>query len=270
LIARPRAAGEPPEAIPTRGFRLAERTRLAGAARSVEAPNVLARLSAAEPLPRELFGEFGLQTTRAVSERLLLRADAPDGAFDYPLLEGREVQEFRVGAPRLFLHPDPEVLKAARCRLRSREDYQRVRFVIRQTAKAPIAALHGCGLPFRNTLLAGFDVAEFPPDFVVGLLNSSLYRALHLARQRDGRQSVFPQVKIAHLRSLPRPPKNSTKSWPAVSALTRRASENQVSPGLREALDRAVFELFALDESEQSEVLGFLRDRAPELLRTPG
>jgi hypothetical protein len=268
LIACPRNANEPAEPLPSRSLRLAERARLAGAARAVEPPAVLARVAASAPLPSALFGEFGLQTTRVVSERLLLRADAPTGAFTYPLLEGREVREFRVGSPRLFLHPDPEVLKAARCRVRAREDYRRVRFVVRQTAKAPIAALHVDGLPFRNTLLAGFDVPDFPPEFVVGLLNSSLYRALHLAKQRDGRQSVFPQVKIAHLRALPRPPESSATRWQDVSALARKASEAMPSPGLRRALDRAVFELFQLDEVEQNEVLGFLRERAPELLES--
>jgi hypothetical protein len=83
-------------------------------------------------------------------------------------------------------------------------------------------------------------------------LNSSLYRALHLARQRDGRQSVFPQVKIAHLRSLPRPPRSSASSWQSVSALTRAASESTPSAALRQALDEAVFELFQLQPSERS------------------
>ncbi|HWA71008.1 MAG TPA: TaqI-like C-terminal specificity domain-containing protein [Polyangiaceae bacterium] len=268
LIARPREArtSSGAEAELGRRFQLAERTRLAGSARAVEPPAVLARLASAEPLPPELFGEFGLQTTRVVSERLLLRAEAPKGAFDYPLLEGREVREFQVGAPRLFLHPDPEVLKAARCRLRARDDYRRVRFVVRQTAKAPIAALYAAGLPFRNTLLAGFEVPNFPPDFVVGLLNSSLYRALHLAKQRDGRQSVFPQVKIAHLRSLPRPPASSARHWHGVSALARSASQARPNAELRKALDHAVFELFDLSDAERNAVLGFLRERAPELL----
>jgi hypothetical protein len=270
LIARPReAAPNRADLAPELGrrFQLAERTRLAGSARAIEPPAVLSRLSTAEPLPPELFGEFGLQTTRVVSQRLLLRAEAPSDAFDYPLLEGREVREFQVGAPRLFLHPDPEVLKAARCRLRARDEYRRVRFVVRQTAKAPIAALYGAGLPFRNTLLAGFEVPNFPADFVVGLLNSSLYRALHLAKQRDGRQSVFPQVKIAHLRALPRPPASSAQNWHNVSTLTRSASESSPSAELRKALDSAVFSLFGLDDGERHAVLGFLRERAPELAR---
>jgi hypothetical protein len=31
--------------------------------------------------------------------------------FDYPLLEGRDVGEFRVGPPRLYLNADRERLK---------------------------------------------------------------------------------------------------------------------------------------------------------------
>jgi hypothetical protein len=89
-----------------------------------------------------------------------------------------------------------------------------------------------------------------------------------LARQRDGRQSVFPQVKIAHLRSLPRPPQSSAPGWRGVSALARTASDTKPSKALRQALDDAVFELFQLDESERREVLGFLGERAPELLKS--
>lgn len=269
LIARPRVTAPPADEPAERRFQLAERTRLAGTARAVEPPAVLARLFGEEPLPRDLFGEFGLQTTRAVSEHLLLRADAPEGAFTYPLLEGREVREFKVGKPRLFLRPDVELLRKARCRLRAQEDYRRVRFVVRQTAKAPIAALHVHGFPFRNTLLAGFEDPEFSPELVVGLLNSSLYRALHLARQRDARQSVFPQVKIAHLRSLPRPPAASAGDWHRVCALVREASAAPPSEHLRHALDHAVFALFGLDTAERGAVVRFLRERAPELASSP-
>ena len=195
-------------------FRLAERQRAGGLAVEVAPPQRLLEIANGPVFPRELFGEMGFQTTSAVTQHLLRRSPNPDARYHYPLLEGRDVREFFEGEPRLFLSPDLAALAKARCRLRDREDYQRVHFVIRQTARYPIAALHQ-GLPFRNSLLAGFAVDGLPADLVVGLLNSSLYRALHLALRRDARQATFPQVKVGHLRALPEPPRDPGGPTPA-------------------------------------------------------
>ncbi|HVJ18253.1 MAG TPA: N-6 DNA methylase [Polyangiaceae bacterium] len=242
-----------------RPFRLAERQRVAGAAAEVAPPAAVLRLLGSEPLPRELFGEMGFQSNRVVSERLFRRGPAGDG-HDYPLLEGKDVAEFRVGQPRLFLKADQAVLRRSGCRLRAAGDYQRVRFVVRQTAKMPIAALH-TGLPFRNTLLAGFDHGEFTPELMVGLLNSALFRALHLAARRDARQATFPQVKVAHLRALPRPPDNS-ELRARVAELARSATGGGVDAALRAALDESVFDLFELRPEERHEVVAFVSMRS--------
>jgi SAM-dependent methyltransferase len=262
LIARPLAPGE---SAPDHRFRLLERMRRGGVACAVEEPVALSRLSAGEPFPKELFGEMGFQTTRAVSQRLLRRAAEPDAHYTYPLLEGRVVKEFVVGRPALFLRPDTDLLSRERCRLRPPEDYRRARFVVRQTAKMPIAALHQSGLPFRNSLLAGFHDETLPPELLVGLLNSSLYRALHVARQRDARQAAFPQVKIAHLRALPRPPRASSTS--RVRELVERITVSGPSAELKRRLDDAVYDLFELSPSERQEIHRFSRERLPELAR---
>jgi hypothetical protein len=262
LIAKAR---ESTEAAPERRLRLAEREVFGKVAQLVQAPEVLLRMAEREAFPRELFGELGFQSNRAVSSQLFLRAEQARPPFTYPLLEGREVSEFRVGEARLFLHPDERVLTKTRCKLRLIEDYQRVEFVVRQTAKFPIAARHN-GLPFRNTLLAGFRVDQLSPELVVGLLNSSLYRALHLARQRDARQKVFPQVKVAHLRALPRPPRGNEALCAEVHELARSLAAGS-NRELRRALDDAVFRLFELSSAERDEVLGFVAERAPELSR---
>jgi len=240
-------------------FRLAERQHAGGAAAEVLAPAALLELARGPAFPRELFGEMGFQTTSVVTKQLLRRGPTPDPVHHYPLLEGRDVHQFAQGQPRLFLAPDAEVLQKSRCRLRSRDDYQRVRFVVRQTARYPIAALHG-GLPFRNSLLAGFAVDDLPADLVVGLLNSSLYRALHLALRRDARQATFPQVKIGHLRALPEPPKNAGRRAEVaeISALLTRSGFDRA---LAERLDAAVFTLFALESSAASEIFAFLAAR---------
>lgn len=240
-------------------FRLAERQRAHGSAAEVLAPTALLELARGPAFPRELFGEMGFQTTSVVTKQLLRRGPTPDPVHHYPLLEGRDVREFAQGEPRLFLAPDAEVLQRARCRLRSRDDYQRVRFVVRQTARHPIAALHS-GLPFRNSLLAGFAVEGLPADLVVGLLNSSLYRALHLALRRDARQATFPQVKIGHLRALPEPPKHAGRRAEVaeISALLTRSGFDRA---LAERLDAAVFALFELESSAVGEILAFLAAR---------
>ena len=198
-----------------------------------------------------------------MSEQLFSRSSEPDEAYSYPLLEGRDVAEFREGPPRLFLNPDPELLRRAGCRLRQKSDFSRASFVVRQTAQVPIAALHS-GLPFRNTLLAGFEHPDYRPELVVGLLNSALYRALHLAARRDARQAVFPQVKIGHLRALPRPPPDDVL-FQKVEELSRRMTRDGSSPDLRQKLDGLVFDSFSVPDHHRNKVIDFLAKRVPKL-----
>ena len=258
LIAEARTGSESPEGAADGPFRLAERQRAGARAVEINVPSALLEITKLPTFPRALFGEMGFQTSGTVSKQLLLRAAVPDSRHHYPLLEGRDVKEFAQGPPRVFLAPDAELLRQAHCRLRDREEYRRVRFVIRQTARFPIAALHG-GLPFRNSLLAGFAVDGLDAELVVGLLNSSLYRALHLATQRDGRQAVFPQVKVAHLRALPEPPAGP-EARAEIAALSHALTQSG-DLTLRARLDLAVFRLFDVSASAGQEVLEFLSAR---------
>ena len=256
LVAEARTGDAPTLAESEGPFRLAERQRAGAVAAEILLPAALAEIAKLPSFPRELFGEMGFQTTGVVTKTLLRRAPAPDARHDYPLLEGRDVREFSEGEPRLFLSPDREALAKARCRLRERTDYERVRFVVRQTARYPIAALHR-GQPFRNSLLAGFAVDGLPSELIVGLLNSSLYRALHLAARRDARQATFPQVKIAHLRALPLPP-SDVPGRSRISALTAEITGAEPTAATYQHLDRAVFELFSLKSAAVDEILAFL------------
>jgi hypothetical protein len=212
-------------------------------------------------LPGELFGEMGLQTSSAVSKQLLYRGNEPPSEYSYVLLEGRNIAEFSLGAPRLFLKPDRALLAQHRVRLRDVSEYGRVKLVVRQTAAITIAAAHD-GTPFRNSLLAGFELPEFPFELTLGLLNSTLYRALHLAARRDARQGAFPQVKIAHLRALPAPPRAA--GLQAIGELSRTASQRGLSVELRAALDAAVFSQFAISADEAREISDFVKERAPQ------
>jgi hypothetical protein len=98
----------------------------------------------------------------------------------------------------------------------------------------------------------------------VGLLNSALYRAFHLSLRRDARQAVFPQVKIGHLRALPRPPEEPGLRA-RIAELAARATREGVDAELRRALDCAVFDLFGSSEADRREISAFLEARAPEL-----
>jgi SAM-dependent methyltransferase len=258
LVATPRGG---PALDPERAWSLTERKRAAGSAAAVRTPSALEALSRLPRLPPELFGEMGLQTNSAVTRRLLYRGTSPPAAFSYPLLEGRNVSEFRVSPPRLFLLPDREVLAAERCRLKPPSDYERVKLVVRQTAAITIAARHD-GTPFRNSLLAGFELPDFPWALVLGLLNSTLYRALHLASRRDARQGAFPQVKVAHLRALPAPPLGGA-GRERVIALATKATDAGLDAELRRELDAAVFDLFEVDPTHRAELVDFARSLSP-------
>jgi N-6 DNA Methylase len=258
LVAAPRRE---PALEPERGFVLDERRRAVEAAASVGTPGSLGRLGTLPRLPPALFGEMGLQTNSAVSKRLLYRGAQPPPDFAYALLEGRNVAEFSLGQARLFLKADRRLLLELRCRLRDASDYARVKLVVRQTAAITIAAAHD-GTPFRNSLLAGFELEAYPPGLMLGLLNSTLYRALHLASRRDARQGVFPQVKVQHLRALPAPPPSADRH--AIAALADRASQTGLTLELRRELDRLVYAAFGISAAEADELVGFVSRLAPK------
>jgi len=169
-------------------------------------PSLIERLRALPRFSRDTFGEGGFQSAGSIA-RTHIGAPSDDPRFTVPLREGSDVIAFACSPPSIALDPDPAALAAARCKLRSMDFYQRVTVLIRQTARFPIAARHESAHAFRNSLLAGFSE---DPLVLCALLNSSLLRAAHLDAQRDGRQAVFPQLKVAHLRALPAPPEGAS------------------------------------------------------------
>lgn len=254
LVATPR---EPSPGSPAH-WRLEERSHRGATSERVTPPPALLRLAERERVPAQAFGELGFQSTSRVTRDLFARGSEPRGAFTYPLLQGRDVHAFHVAAPRLWLDATPERLQAAGARARPRDDYRRVAFVVRQTARIPIAALHD-GLPFRNSLLAGFAHPALAADLAVGLLNSVLFAALHLAAQRDARQATFPQVKIAHLRALPAPDAGPGRA--AVVDVVARATAGAASREWREPLNRAVAALYGITATELLEIERFVAAR---------
>ena len=197
-----------------------------------------------EPLPAHLFGERGLQS---MGDDLAHLARSPDERHSVPLRCGSDIEPFRLG-PASF-HADPAWFGA---RLRSADAWRQVRFVVRQTARVPMAALSD-GAGFRNSLLAGFDDPAYPAGFLVAYLNSSPIRWLHYMRHRDARNGM-PQLKISHLRSTPAPP-----SADLVVELERTSGElssrnRGVTPDEQAAVDRCVANAFELTERECEKV----------------
>lgn len=183
--------------------------RLAGGddtGRTSLASSLIERLRAMPRFNRDTFGEGGFQSAKTIA-RTHMGALSSDPRFTVPLREGSDVIAFACSPPSIALDPDHAALSAAGCTLRSMDFYQRVTVLIRQTARFPIAARHEPVHAFRNSLLAGFSD---DPLVLCALLNSSLLRAAHLDAQRDGRQVVFPQLKVAHLRALPAPPEGAS------------------------------------------------------------
>jgi hypothetical protein len=209
---------------------------------------LLARLAARPPLPPELFGERGVQSDRSLAEHFAL-SDDPIGPCTTPIREGTDVREFEL-LPARF-HVDRAGLGG---RIRTAEEFARVRVLIRQTARYPIAALSD-GSAFRNSLLAGFESATWSPASLVALLNSALVRWHHYARFRDARQPILPQVKIAHLRAIPAPCRRSDELAARLATIGEQLSaERGASPTARAELDALVATLYELDPEERAAV----------------
>lgn len=207
---------------------------------------LLARLATLPRLPATLFGERGIQSDPRLKQHLSA-GSGPHGRFTTPLREGSDIREFRLGPPRLWAD-----WAALGRHARKATEYETVGFVVRQTASYPIAALSD-GLPFRNSLLAGFCSAEWSAGALVALLNSTLIRWHHYMRHRDARQPVLPQVKIAHLRAIPGPPTVRPEQCRELETLSQALSElGEVGEAERAQLDGLVASMYGLSAAEQA------------------
>lgn len=196
----------------------------AGDAVNPISPAMIAALAPLASLPRfpaETFGEAGFQTAGKLAQTHLAAWPSDDPRFDVALREGSDVHAYVAGPASRALRVDAAEFARVRTRYRP-EIYPRVAVLIRQTARYPIAAVHDERLGFRNSLLAGYSDE---PHTLVALLNSTLLRAFHLSSQRDGRQAVFPQLKVAHLRALPAPPDGADLSMLAEHARVAAAAQ---------------------------------------------
>lgn len=223
------------------------------------AVNLLQRLDALPKCPPELFGERGYQTTRADRERLGRRQEP--GYVG--LRTGTEVLEFQTLPPRFFANPS-----ALSQRLRPEAQWRQVRVLIRQTARYPIASPSD-GLPFRNSILAGFETAGVPWPLLLAYLNSTLVRWFHYQLHRDARQGM-PQLKVGHLRALPRPPHAAAPLgeglFHAGKALSTRGQP--LTTLERQELDAWVNQAFELSDAERQLLEVWRLEHPPPLPRS--
>lgn len=233
--------------------------RLVRAELTLEAERLLERLAALPALPAQTFGERGYQTMSEDTARIR-ELGGPAPPFTIPLREGRDIGPFLRRPPRLHLDP-----RGIEQRIRPLSEWNDVKLLIRQTARYPIAALSD-GQPFRNSVLAGFASEELCSFFLLCYLNSTPIRWFHFSRYRDARQGM-PQVKIAHLRGLPAPPRGdgdgNGAEWKArLSAIGRAVGERNQGIGDEEhaAIDALVGRAFELSEGEIALIRAWARD----------
>jgi len=235
--------------------RLERRRVVAGSRWSVErrdldevGARLLAKLER-PPLTAAVFGERGLQSSGEDLDHLQLSPSSPHAV---PLRAGVDIQPFRRLPPSYFADR-----RWFGPRLRDEEAWRKVKVLIRQTAPFPIAALSD-GLAFRNSLLAVFEDVDHPPEMLVAYLNSTPIRWLHFARHRDARQGM-PQVKIGHLRSIPR--LDDGRAVTELYALGKALSERNegVDDSAQRRIDEIVARALGLDDVERAFMEAFAR-----------
>lgn len=220
---------------------------------STEDLALLERLSAMSPLPAEIFGERGFQTTPEL-RKYLIEMDEAGAPFHAPIREGADVSAFFLGKPRLFVNR-----KALGTKMRPASEYRNVPIVVRQTARYPIAAKND-GHAFRNSLLACFEHRAWPWYVLLSLLNSSLLRWFHYHAFRDARQGM-PQVKIGHLRSIPapRPIEKHIQLKCKMFCLALSKRNLGILESEQDALDALIFDVYGLSGRERRRVLAWAR-----------
>ena len=209
------------------------------------AAGLLARLDALPKVPPETFGERGFQTVGG-DVRRLSRAGGPVHEGQVELRAGSDVAPFQRKAASYRCDP-----AAFEGRFRAEEEWRGVRVLVRQTARFPMACLSD-GLPFRNSVLAGFETEGLPAELLAAFLNTAPVRWFHYMRHRDARQGM-PQLKISHLRALPLPAEDGARRAALLDlGVTLSARNDGARPEEQRALDRLAADLLGLDEEERA------------------
>lgn len=121
---------------------------------------------------------------------------------------------------------------------------------LRQTARYPIAAWSD-GMLFRNSLIAGFSTDVLSASALVVYLNSTPIRWLHYQSFRDARMGM-PQVKVGHLRKIPRPTERTASLLHEVGEDISRCGQSLAC--YQDTIDSLVAKDFGLSKEDLSEM----------------
>lgn len=201
-------------------------------------------------MPHEAFGERGFQTSSG-DKALLSRA--PDARRTVGLRVGADVRPFHTAPPSLWV--DPGEIGA---RFRPPAEWRKVDVYVRQTARYPMVGVAD-GLPFRNSILAGFatGLSKFA---LAAYLNAWAIRFYHYTRFRDARQGM-PQMKVAHLRALPRPGSSEALARDLDRIGRVLAAENRGVPESRQLeIDGIVSAALGCTGAERERIARFSRE----------
>lgn len=198
------------------------RKQIAGGARwhAVRSERLVTRLLEENGSLGHLVGDPGVHTGNCAAKLIVAAVQRPPEAA-VPVLEGRLVDRYRCAPPTKSLRLDYKPTQGEYFRIGREERYSAASFLIRQTAAFPIVGPRRGGLYFRNSLLSLFEPENADVRFVVGLLNSSLMRALYRLMVPEAGQRAFPQVKVASLRMLP-------IKWPSSDCAEDRGYHDRV------------------------------------------
>lgn len=215
-----------------------------------ERPRAIDRLVERGSSLRGWFLDCGIRTTNRTTQVRRI-GEGESGAEWVSVLEGKDIGLWRTGVPRVEVRVGEGVHVSPRSR------YDRVSYVLRQTAAYPICARKVGADYFRNSLL-GVAVPEDPPcdvRYVVAFLNSRLARYLYVVLVQEASQRVFPQVKLAALARLPvRIPEGPTERalHDRIVMLAERRLASPIAPDvaarIEMEIDTAIEELHEVDD----------------------
>ncbi len=218
-----------------------------------------------------LVGDIGVHTGNCASALIFPAGNAPAGTV--PILEGKEISRYRCAAPDRTFRSDYSPRPGEYYSVRPEARYIDASFVIRQTAAYPIVGPRRHATYFRNSLLALYPPTDDRAvEYLVGLLNSRLFRYLYATIAREGGQRTFPQVKIGTLRRLPirrldlTNPYDRTRHDAIVAAVGQLLvcyegrdmavdtaecdRRDEALKDLDQRLDRLIYELYRLTDNE--------------------
>ena len=143
-----------------------------------------------------------------LSDRLLYEGEQ-EVAEDRMYWKGSDIAEFFIAeTTKRWVRVSTIRTLSANERVILNEKYfaKKPKLIWRQTAQFPIAAIDTKGIWFGRSVQAGMITKEYEKsvnyEYLVGLMNSSLFRWLYLDKVKEGGR-VFPQVKLAKLKDLP-------------------------------------------------------------------